>query len=120
MTHVIVEGPCSAEAYYSAFQKASWNDAGVVFKTKECYLSRQREEALVESLVVEGGRAQSFFVSLCRRDDGVMVRLLPATDPEKTDGVKRLLAHVAEQIKTQHSACRYGHTNLQQYILDEV
>lgn len=88
----------------------------MILKTMECFLSSKRTEALVDSVVVEGRRPQEFFIWLIQRDGGVIVRLLPATDPEKTEGIKRLIVHVAAAIKAQHPDCRYGNTNLQGYV----
>jgi hypothetical protein len=46
-----------------------------------------------------------------------VLRLLPQTDPEKTDGVKRALARVAALVR-EHAAgeCRYGATNLADFL----
>jgi hypothetical protein len=112
----MVEGPCSVERYYADFQPIEQSRAGVVLKARECYLSARRAEALVEAVVIEGRRPQSFFVALSQRKDGVMVKLLLLTDPEKTDGVKSLLAAVGKQLKGQHPDCRYGQTNLHGFL----
>jgi len=45
------------------------------------------------------------------------VRLLPMTDPEKTDGVKTIMAIVAKQIKDSDVNITYGKTNLQDFLI---
>jgi hypothetical protein len=42
--------------------------------------------------------------------------LLPATDPEKTPAVKKVMALVARFIRTVYPESRYGKTNLQEYL----
>jgi hypothetical protein len=58
--------------------------------------------------VVEAGRSQSFFVQLSQKDRQITVRLLPATDPEKTTGVKRVMALIAMQLHESPTAACAG------------
>jgi hypothetical protein len=41
---------------------------------------------------------------------------LPATDPEKTIGVKRVMALVAKQLHEATGGSRFGKTNLQESL----
>ncbi len=66
--------------------------------------------------MVEQGRAQSFFVQLSQKDRQITVRLLPATDPEKTLGVKRVMALIAKQLREAAVGSRFGKTNLQEFL----
>ena len=67
-------------------------------------------------MVVEAGRSQSFFVQVSQKDRQVTVRLLPATDPEKTTGVKRLMGLVAKQLHEFTAGSHFGKTNLQEFL----
>jgi hypothetical protein len=49
-------------------------------------------------------------------EKAITVRLLPATDPEKTPAVKKVMALVAGFIRTVYPGSRYGKTNLQEYL----
>jgi hypothetical protein len=49
-------------------------------------------------------------------ENAITVRLLPATDPEKTPAVKKVMALVAAFIRMVYPASRYGKTNLQEYL----
>ena len=75
-----------------------------ILKVVDVYLNRSGHTALVDCVVVEAGRSQSFFVQLSQKDRQITVRLLPATDPEKTIGVKRVMALIAKQLHESH--CR--------------
>ena len=116
MPHILIEGPCTAATYFSEFQPVTRQDHNCVMKTQDCYISHNHKEALVDVVVVENRRPQAFYVSLLQRDEGVLVRLLPSTSPEKTDGVKHMLVFIGSQVKQQHPDCRYGATNLPAFI----
>jgi CHASE3 domain sensor protein len=45
------------------------------------------------------------------------VRLLPLTDPEKTDGVKTIMATIANQIKETNENITYGKNNLEDFLI---
>jgi hypothetical protein len=66
--------------------------------------------------VVEEGRSQAFFVLVSQKARQITVRLLPATDPDKTDGVKRVMALIAKQLHEATAGSRFGKTNLQEFL----
>ena len=55
-------------------------------------------------------------MQLSQKDRQITVRLLPATDPEKTNGVKRVMALIAKQIHEATVGSRFGKTNLQEFL----
>lgn len=83
---------------------------------QEFYVGRSGKDALLDSVAIEQGVARSFFVQLKRHEHSITVRLLPATDPEKTPAVKQVMAMVAGFIRTVYPASHYGKTNLQEYL----
>ena len=83
---------------------------------QELYLGRSGKEALLESVAIEQSAACNFFVQLKQHDKTITVRLLPATDPEKTPAVKKVMAMVAGFIRKVYPDSRYGKTNLQEYL----
>jgi hypothetical protein len=87
-----------------------------ILKVQEFYLARSGKEALLESIAIEQGVACNFFVQLKQHEKAVTVRLLPATDPEKTPAVKKVMALVAGFIRTVYPGSRYGKINLQEYL----
>jgi len=46
------------------------------------------------------------------------VRLLPLTDPEKTNGVKSIMALIAKQIKDSNANIVYGKNNLEDFLIE--
>ncbi|MBT5875126.1 MAG: hypothetical protein HOH43_17035 [Candidatus Latescibacteria bacterium] len=116
MPHVIIAGPCRVASYYDSFEPLSKTDGNSIQKTRSCFINSDRDEVLMDCIVVEGGRPQNFFVSLLQREDGILVRLLPLTDPEKTDGIRRLLVAISSQIIDSHPDNVLSHTNLQTYF----
>ena len=117
--HVIVEGPCSVGEFHVGFRPEEHRADGRIIKFNDSFLSARGTLALVETVVVEGTKGappKTFFIVLAQREEGVGVRLLSATDPEKTEGVKRALALLAACLKAQSPACRYGRTNLEPFL----
>jgi hypothetical protein len=94
---------------------AAVRNGSEILKVVDVYLNRSGRVALVDCVVVEEGRSRTFFVQLSRKDRQITVRLLPATDPDKTDGVKRIMALIAAQLRESASG-RFGKTNLQDFL----
>jgi hypothetical protein len=117
MPHVVLEGAVDLRRVVEKFEPVldRWGDN--VLKLRQVYLEQRGEEVLLDTLVVESGHRQQFFIQVTRREGGAVLRLLPQTDPEKTDGVKRALARVAALVR-EHAAgeCRYGATNLSDFL----
>ena len=116
MPHVVIEEAGDLRGVYHAFTPIIQRAGTEILKVQECYLGRGGKEALLESVAIEQGVACNFFVQLKQHDQTITVRLLPATDPEKTPAVKKVMALVAGFIRTVYPASRYGKTNLQEYL----
>ena len=116
MPHVVIEeAPDLAAASLAVVPSASRDEAGIL-KVVEVYLARSGKVALVDCVAVEAGRSQGFFVQLSQKERQITVRLLPATDPEKTPGVRRLMALIARQLQAASAGSRFGKTNLQDFL----
>jgi hypothetical protein len=87
-----------------------------ILKVVDFYINRFGHTALIDCVVVVEGRSQAFFVQLSQKDRQITVRLLPATDPEKTDGVKRAMALIALRIREAIVGSPFGRTNLQEFL----
>lgn len=116
MPHVVIEEAGNLEGLYQAFTPMIRRTGNEIFKVQEFYLSRSGKDALLDSVTIDQGVACTFFVQLKSHDKSITVRLLPATDPEKTPAVKKVMALVAEFIRTVYPGSRYGKTNLQEYL----
>ncbi len=116
MPHVVVEEAGDLQGLYRAFAPMLHRSNNEILKVQEFYLSRSGKDALLESVTIERGTACNFFVQLKLHENAITVRLLPATDPEKTPAVKKVMALVAAFIRTVSPGSRYGKTNLQEYL----
>lgn len=116
MPHIVIEDAGDLQVLYQHFTPMLQRAGGEILKVQEFYLSRSGKEALLESVAIERGDSKTFFVQLKLHDNAITVRLLPATDPEKTPAVKKVMALVAGFIRTIYRGSRYGKTNLQEYL----
>jgi hypothetical protein len=117
MPHVVLEGTVDLQQLGTSFEPLFQRWGNDLLKVDHLYLEQQGEDVLLDTLVVESGHRQHFFIQVTPRKGGAVVRLLPQTDPEKTDGVKRALALVAAWIRGLGSgACHYGSTNLGDFL----
>jgi hypothetical protein len=116
MPHVVIEEAQDLGAACHSIQLAAVRNGSEILKVLDVYLNRSAHTALVDCVCVEEGRSQAFFVQLSQKDRQITVRLLAATDPEKTDGVKRILALIAGQVLRATAGSRIGKTNLQDFL----
>jgi hypothetical protein len=119
MPHVVIHGPLTLEDIWLAYTHVDVTQKDIRFKTEGCYLEQDKKELLVRCLVVERGFAKKFFVRLHQRPDEITIKLEPLTDPEKTDGVRRLLGMFAERILTAEPEARVTQTNIQAFLRGE-
>jgi hypothetical protein len=119
MPHVVIEDAADlAVACQGITTPQVMREGGQILKVIDVYLNRAVHTALVACVVVqeEDGRSQSFFVQLAQKERQITVRLFPATDPEKTVGVKQIMALIAHQIRAAVAGSRFGKTNLQEFL----
>jgi len=116
MPHVVIEEALDLGGACQALQLATVRSGDDILRVVDVFLNRSGRTALVDCVVVEGGRSQTFFVQLAQKGRQITVRLLPATDPEKTAGVRRLMALVARQVHEAAAGSRYGKTNLEEFL----
>src|SRR6478736_3392113 len=116
MPHVVIEEALDLGIACQSVQVAAVRSGSEILKVVDVYVSRSGHTALVDAVVVEEGRSQAFFVQLSQKDRQITVRLLPATDPDKTDGVKRVLALIAGQLHESAEGSHFGKTNLQEFL----
>lgn len=116
MPHVVIEDAGDLGIACQGLQLTTVRNGSEILKVVDVYLNRSSRTALVDCVVVEEGRSQPFFVQLSQKERQITVRLLPATDPEKTAGVKRVMALIARQLHEAAGGSRFGKTNLQEYL----
>ena len=87
-----------------------------ILKTTNTYISRDRKSILNESLAIEGSKKIQFLAMISGRDDGVVVRIYPGYEVEKTDGVKKILVEISSQLIDKIPQLKVGETNLSEYF----
>ena len=120
MPHVVIEGTVALEDLQRGFEPIFQRDGDDILKIQALYVSTGGDEALLDTLVVESGHRQHFLIQIrIREEGGATIRLLPLSDPEKTDGVKRALAQAAAWVRSlRPSNCSYGATNIPEFLID--
>lgn len=116
MPHVVIEEALDLAVACQSIQFTGVRNGSEVLKVVDVYLNRSGYTALVDSVVVEQGRSQPFFVQLSQKERQITVRLLPATDTENTVGVKRIMGLIAKQLHESTAGSRFGKTNLQEFL----
>lgn len=117
MPHIVLEKAKSVKECYDVIEPIMHKVDKGILKTVDKYINHKENSALIESIAVEDGKSQNFFIQLSSKGDAVTVRLLPQTDPEKTKGVKTLMALIAKTVKDSNSDVSYGKTNLQDFLI---
>ena len=102
--------------FHTRFRPRSIQTGEWILKAEESFLSSRGRSLLLECLTLEGYLRQSFFVLITLDEEGAMVRLLPRTSPEKTEGVKRCLAWIALWLQALGPGAVVGRTNLQDQL----
>ncbi|MCW4007387.1 MAG: hypothetical protein NWF09_01665 [Candidatus Bathyarchaeota archaeon] len=116
MPHVVLLGKASVEDIFKELKPIFVRDEKMILKTSELYLERDKNSILIDSLAIEGSRKVVFLAMISGRDDGVVVRLFPKVEVEKTEGVKMLLAELAKQVTARFPELSVAETNLQNYL----
>ena len=116
MPHVVIEEALDLATACQSIDLAAVRNGSEILKVVDVFVNRSSRTALVDCVVVENGRSQAFFVQLAQKDRQITVRLLAATDPEKTTGVKRVIALIAKQVHAATAGSRFGATNLQEFL----
>jgi hypothetical protein len=117
MPHIVLENINDTKEAYDALKPFAQKIEGGILKVLDKYLNGAEQTALVESLAIENGVNQNFFIQLSQKKSSLTVRLLPLTDPEKTKGVKNIMAMVAKQIKDTNKNITYGKNNLEDFLI---
>jgi hypothetical protein len=113
--HILLLGRASIRDLQGAHRPFTVREGDRLVKVDRFYTDERAEAALLETLVVDRGHMQKFFIQISARPDGLAVRLEPMTDPEKSAAVKRAIAIVADRLR-RATGCRYGSTNIEEFL----
>ena len=116
MPHVQIVGSCQVRDLCAPLSQVLASTPPQVLKVQNAYLAADGSQLLLEAVVVEGFLRQSFFLLVRQETTGVLIRCHPFSPPQKTDGVKRLIALVARRCLELCPGSRAGNTNLTPYL----
>lgn len=116
MPHVVLNGRVSIDDIFVKMKPLFIRDGELVLRTTNTYIERGKASILVDALVIQGGKKTSFLALIGGREDGVVIRIHPMLDVEKTDGVKRVLAEIAKQLLGVFPELKQGATNLAEWL----
>jgi len=113
MPHAVIAGDCDLAAFARTWTPLVVRHGPDLLRADELYLERGGRALLIEALCVEAGRKQPFYVKLSAHDRGsTTVRIDPMTHPERTDGVRALVAEIAARLLAATPGARVEKTNL--------
>jgi hypothetical protein len=118
MPHIVLENTSAVKDTFNAITPFTEKIEKGMLKVIDKFINSTEQVALIEALAIENGKNQNFFIQISRKETSLTVRLLPMTDPEKTGGVKTIMAKIAKQIKDGDKNITYGKTNLQDFLID--
>jgi hypothetical protein len=116
MPHVVLLGKIAVEDIFRELKPIFIRNEKMILKTLESYLERDKNSILIDSLAIEGNKKTIFLAMISGREDGVVVRLFPKIEVDKTDGVKKILSELAKQLIAKFSELKVGETNLQDFL----
>ena len=116
MPHVVLNGKVSVENIFEELKPLLIRNQNSILKTTDVYLEREKTVILIDSLSIDADKKIVFLAMISGRDDGVVVRLYPKIDIEKTEGVKKVLVELAKQLIATFPELRIGETNLENYL----
>lgn len=95
----MIEGPVDLASFAESFEPLQIRHGGDVLRADRLFLVKDGRQALIEALVIEAGRKQPFYVRISLHDRGsATVRVDPLTHPDRSPGVKELVARVAAEL----------------------
>lgn len=116
MPHVVLNGNVDLDDIFNKFESVFIRNEHGILKTDNIYISRDKTAIIIESLAIEKGVKNSFFALISQRNDGVVVRIYPGIEVEKTSGIKNILSEIAKQLRTISPQLTIGETNLSEYL----
>jgi len=116
LPHVVLNGKASIQNIFEKLEPLFVRDGTEILRTMELYLERNKNAILIDSLAIESDKKKSFLAMITGRENGVVVRLYPKQEIEKTDGVKRILAEIAKQLFRKFPDFKTAETNLGEYL----
>ena len=99
MPHIVLDGEIDLEAWAFGLEPMLIREGSDVLRLDHVFVEGRSRQVLLEALVVEAGRKQSFYIKVSRHEGrGATVRIDPLTRPERSPAVRRLVAEVGASL----------------------
>lgn len=116
MPHVVLKGNVKVEGIFEELEPIFVKNEKGILRTANTYIDRDGKSILIESLAIEEVKKVQFLCMISAREDGIVVRIYPGFEVEKTSGVKRILVEVSRQLIKNIPQLTVGETNLSEYF----
>jgi hypothetical protein len=108
----VIDGEVDLRAYAERFAHLHITKTRDVLKTEAVYVERAGRALLIQALAVEAGRTQTFYVRVSAQERGASVRIDPLSRPERSEGVKRIVAEIGADLLARSPGAKVRTTNL--------
>ena len=113
MPHAVLEGQVDLAAYTRNFRPLLLRRGADVLRADQLFVDREGRTLLIEALVIEAGRKQPFYIKISGHERGsATIRVDPMTHPERSAGVRELVARIAADVLRVSPDAEIGATNL--------
>jgi hypothetical protein len=110
---VVLDGPVDLQRYADEFEPVVVRRGRDILRVDRVYIEKERRALLLESVVVESGRKLPFYILISGHDrGGATVRIDPMTHPDRSEGVRELVALVGADLLARSPGARVQVTNL--------
>ncbi|MFZ7136914.1 MAG: hypothetical protein ACOWW1_00625 [archaeon] len=116
MPHVVLTGNISLMDIFEKIETFVVREDKTILKTSDKFINQDETSILVEALTIDDKNKTSFLVLISKREDGIVVRLYPQIEVEKTDSVKKILAKIADNLIAAFPSLNVGKTNLHEFL----
>jgi len=116
LPHVVLNGKAAIENIFKELKPLMIRNENSILKTTDVYLEREKKAILIDSLAIDADKKTVFLAVISGRNDGVVARLYPKIDVEKTEGVKMILVELAKQLIATFPELAVEETNLHNYL----
>ncbi|HHH42242.1 MAG TPA: tRNA (guanosine(46)-N7)-methyltransferase TrmB [Chloroflexi bacterium] len=100
MPHVTLRAPLTVETIARAFRPIVWREGEVIIRLRRLYRAWEKDELLIEAVVVEGPLTQIVGLLVYRQSEGTwLVRPSPVGQPRPTPGLKAAVARLARWLQ---------------------
>lgn len=114
MPHIVIDEKVDLEQLLEDFIPITFNKKTMI-KITDMLINYKKYTALFKTLLI-GDNHHEYFIELITRDNKTTIRLLPLTDPLKTNAVRHSLILVYDFIKKYYPKSTITKTNLQDHI----